>query len=126
MAAVFTTGDTTIMTRFATGDFAVIHIDTGPAARRRNMTGAAIVSRGGMITRFTRRRGIIVTGHTGTDDFIVIHVLCRHRYPRRWSRLVTGSAVVGGVDVATTFASGCVAIMATDTGTKDLRMINGR
>lgn len=124
MSPVFTASDTAIVTGLATCDFTVVHIDAGPAARRRNMASAAIVRGGGMVTRLAWRRGIIMAGHAGADHLIMVNILRRYRNPGRRTGLVTGRTVVGGINMSAAFAGGAITIMATDTGTKDLRMIN--
>lgn len=124
MTSTLTSRDTAIMAGFATGYFAVVHIDTGPASRWRNMASATIIGRSGMVARLAWRSGIIMTGHTGAYHFVMVDVLGAYRNPRCRTGLVTGSAVVSGVNMATALACGSAAIMTTDASTDNLCVVN--
>ena len=117
---------TTIMTGLAASDFVVVHVDACPGIGARYMTGTAIVCRSSVIGGFSWRSTIIVTGHTGTNHFIVINIARRNWYPGRGTWLMARVAPVCGVDMTATLATCNITIVTTCTTAIDLTMVNGR
>lgn len=110
------TGDTVIDKR------CVVH------RRRYPLLGTvAIVTflRGGNMGRtFAGRNHIVVTAGAHTQYFRMINTALRHRGPGRWTYRMTGIAGISSIDVIGTFTGCRYPIVATDTGTNNLCVIN--
>jgi len=79
-----------------------------------------------MIGPLAGRNHIVMTAGTHTQHFIMINRTGLHWRPRGRSRLVTRIARIRGTNMISTLARCDCSIVATDTRTYDMRMINVR
>jgi len=89
------------------------------------MTGVTDIRCINVVRGFTGSRYAIVTAETGTNHLTMINCTTGHRNPWRWTRLMTGIAQICCIDVVHRLTAGGGSIMAADTGTNHLRMVNG-
>lgn len=119
----FTTCGYTVMTGNT-----VVHkrrvIDSRGYPLLRTVTDITFVCRGHMRGSFSLCNDIVVTTRADTEYFGMIYTALRYRHPGCRPRQVAGVAHIGGINVRRSFAGGNRAIMTTDTGADDLRMIH--
>ena len=96
----------------------------GPGCRRWLVTGFAQVGGINVVKRLTTGCCTIVTTKAGSQNFIVINCSWCNRCPWCGWQLMTGFAHIAGIDVITGFSASRGAIMATETRTNHLIMIN--
>lgn len=88
------------------------------------MTRVARIRGVNVVYRFTRCNGSIMTAGTGANDLRVIDVSTGDWCPGCWARLVAGITVIGTIYVRRTLARGNNPVMATDTATNNLVVVN--
>lgn len=107
--------------------FVVIHgavSNRNPRRRTWLVTGITYIGGINMISALARRYRSVMTTDTSANHLRVINIGCSHRCPWRRSRLMTGIARIGGINMVRTLARRHNAIMTTDTGTDYLGMID--
>jgi len=96
-----------------------------PRGRSRLVTRIARIRGIDMVGALAGRNRTIVTTDTRANDFVMVHCITRHGLPGCWARLMTRITGITGINMVGALARGDDTIMATNTGTDDLRMING-
>lgn len=110
-----------------TQHFVVVHrtVRNGsPRCRTWLVTGITRISGINMISALAGGYRSVMTTDTSADHLRVINIGSGHRRPWRRSRLMTGIARIGGINMVRALTRRHNAIMATDTGTDHLGMID--
>ena len=87
------------------------------------MTGFTDIARRNMRGRFSTCRCSIVTTETATNNLVMVNRISSYRYPRRWSRQMTGITEIRCLDVRGPFTRCDSAIMAAGAGAYDMTVI---
>jgi len=111
MQGAFTAGLLSIMASDAVADKRTV-IDGSRYPGDRTMTQTAVVIRGQVVSALARGDHAIMTAGTGTNGFVMIELLRRHRLPRD-KIPVTGFTAVSRGHVLRGFAGSLKAIVAT-------------
>lgn len=127
MACAFTLRYHVIMAATAySNNFVVIHCtvcDRCPGCWTGLMAGIAYICTVNVTSRFTGCSRSIVATNTGANDITVVYCTIGHWSPRSRSRLMTGIAGVGRIDMTSTLSTGSSAIVTTKAGTDDFVVI---
>lgn len=88
------------------------------------MAGIAFLGGGEMGGGLAGGNGVVMATAASADHLTVIDGGWRHRYPGRWSRLMTGFTGQGALDMTDGTAAGGEIIMTVDTGAADGTVIH--
>ena len=118
-----TAGTDAVVTAYAAiNDRCMVH-------RRRHPRGdtVAIVTRlrgGNMLRMLAARNNTVMTRSANAQHLRVINAIGDDRYPRRGTGIMTGVALIGGINMLSALTRRNNAVVTTRTNANDLRMID--
>lgn len=122
--ALATGGNTIMADRTVIYEVGVVHVGGNPC--RGGMAVIALLRCHNVRRRFTTGRHIVMATGTGADNLGVIYRAGCDRRPRRYSCVVAGITLIGSIDMVGRFTGCRHAIVATNTGSNQLRVIHRR